>query len=90
MDLYVTGSNHAFLILSITNTGNQNIDVDFEIIDDTNTIINQSIGMILYGQTIQEKISLSSAMTQYNAYMIQVTGTTTNDTVDCSEKTTAK
>jgi len=90
MDLYVTGSSNAFLILSITNTGNQDIDVDFEIIDDTNTIINQNIGMISYGQTVQEKIPLNSAMTQGSAYMIQVTGTTASDTVDCSEKTTAK
>lgn len=89
-NLYDTGNGVAYLILGVTNTGNQDIDVIVEIVDDNNNAVDQSIGRIYPGEIVPHRISMTAEITEGQTYVIHVTGTTQNDSVDCSEKVISK
>ena len=59
-DLYDTGNGTAYLILGVTNTGNQDIDITMEIMDDDNNAVSQNIGMLYPGEIAQHQISMNA------------------------------
>ena len=89
-NLYDTGNGVAYLILGVTNTGNQDIDVTMDIIDDDDNVVSQSIGIIYPGEIVSQQISMNAEITEGQIYLIHVTGTTQNDSVDCSEPVISK
>ena len=89
-DLYDTGNGVAYLILGVANTGNQDIDITMEIIDDDNNAVMQNIGIIYPGEIVQHQISMNAEITEGLTYAIHITGTTPKDSVDCSELVISK
>ena len=89
-DLYDTGNGVAYLILGVTNTGNQDIDITMEIMDDDNNAVSQNIGLLYPGEIVQHQISMNAEITEGQTYVIHVTGTTQKDSVDCSELVVSK
>lgn len=89
-DLYYTGNGVAFLVLGIANTGNQDIDVTMQFVDDNYNTTIHNIGIVIPSQTVQQQIPLDALISEGKTYIIQITGTTARDTVDCSEQVTVK
>jgi len=92
-DLYYTSSNSAYMIIGIMNTGNEDIDVTLNFVDDLGLETIQNIGVITPEQIHTEQINMNAGtgqITEGENYIIQVTGTTANDTIDCSEQLIAK
>jgi hypothetical protein len=89
-NLYDTGNGVAYLILGVTNTGNQDIDVIMEIVDDDDNTVGQGIGSIYPGQIVQLQILMNAEVTEGQTYVIHVMGTTQDDSVDCSEQVISK
>lgn len=89
-DIYKTGEQRAYVVVSVLNTGSISGDVTIMILDDEATPHVAELGLLQGGQKLQQKISLDANMTAGERYMLQTNIQSGGSVSDCSDTAVAR